>query len=131
MLQTYETYKMLKVSMIPEVNELHTELKDILSIFTNKRENILKITEDLMFEDDVVKFDIEVKNWKIRLNDHLTKQIEEETAIENKIELMKKCDDLNLINLELDHAYTSTLRNLISCKKRYFNHYLLFLIIHL
>lgn len=122
MLQTYESYKMLKVSKIPKVSELHTELQNILQMFTNKRENILKITEDQMFEEDSVKFDSEVEKWKIGLKNHLVAAIEDEPAFENKIELMKKCDKLELVDLDLDHVYISTFRNLIICKLHYFNH---------
>lgn len=117
MIQISETYKMLKISNIPGTRELHTELNNILSTFSNKRENVLNITMDIWFEDDNAKFHNEVETWKNRFKNHLTTEIEEESSFENKIELMRKCDELNIVDLELDHVYASTLRNLIACKK--------------
>lgn len=116
MMQIYDTHKTLKISNIPGTHELHTELDNILSTFAYNRENILDVAMDILFEDDYVKFHNEVKGWKTRLKNHLITEIEEETSFENKTELIKKCDELNIPDLKLNHVSSSTLGELITCK---------------
>lgn len=115
LVQTYDKYKMLKISSIPGIFDIYTELNNILSIFANKRENILNITTDILFENDHVKFHNEVEKWTNRLRNHLTAEIDGLPSFESKIELLKKYDELNIDDLGLDHVYTSTIKNLIIC----------------
>lgn len=115
-IETYQTYRLLKQSIIPGIQEYHTELKNIFLTFTEKRENILKITEDQTFEKDSETFYTAVKIFKSRLKTHLKTTINEAPDFEYKIKFLKKCEELNLTGLNLDKLYIKISNDLNTCK---------------
>jgi hypothetical protein len=116
MIETFEYFKQIRTSTIPMILEYDTELKDMFLTFTKKREDLFKITDDEMFERDSSTFDTGVKEWKNRLKIHIKTVIDDLPDFENKIEILKKCELLNLNNLELDPVCAKILTDIIISK---------------
>lgn len=116
MISTYQKLNVFKTSIIPGIREIYLELKNIFSTFIKGRENISIIVDDMMFENDSNKFDIEVDKWKNRVKIHINTVIEQTPDFGNKIILLKKCEKLNLNNLELDSVYIKILKNIMISK---------------
>lgn len=104
------------MSTIPGIHKFHAELKNMFLSFTEKRKNILKITEDQTFDKDSATFDTYIEEYKIRLKIYLKKVIDEAIDFEYKIELLKKCEQLNLTGLEFENLYIKTSKDLNTCK---------------
>jgi hypothetical protein len=104
------------MSTVPGIYEFHAELKNIFLTFTEKRKNILKITDDQAFDKDSAMFDIYIKQYRIRLKMHLKTVIDEAPDFEYKIELLKKCEQLSLTGLDLEKLYIKTSKDLNTCK---------------
>lgn len=105
MIETYDTYKILKTTRIQGILEVYEELRNIFEIFKKDRANIT--IEDPMFKVDSVKFNTAVEEWKIRLKNHIHAVFEDIPDFGNKIELLKRCEKLNLNGLGLDILYIS------------------------
>lgn len=115
MIEICYKYKRLK-NKIPGLKKLYPELKSMLTEFSKKRENILKIIDDIHFEKDSIKFNHDVEEWKGRLIEHIYTEFKEISDLGNKIKLLQKCDKLKLEGLELGQEFTSSFQNLIACK---------------
>lgn len=115
MFEIYIKYK-LKRHTIPKFDKLYLELKSIFSEFTKKRENIVIIIDDQTFEVDSNKFDNEMNAWINRLCIHAHDIIDEIPDFTNKINMLEKCERLNVKGLELDYVYYSTFKNLVMRK---------------
>lgn len=105
MIEIYDTYKVLKTTRIQGISEVYEELRNIFEIFIKDRENIM--VEDPMFNVDSVKFNTTVEEWKISLKNHIHVVFEDIPDFGNKIELLKRCEKLDLSGLELDSLYIS------------------------
>jgi len=103
MIVTYERYEVLITTRIQGIAEVYTELQNIYAMFTNKRPNIS--IEDGMFETDCIAYNNKINEWKIRLKDHIHAVFHGIPDFGNKIELLKRCEKLNLDGLELDSLY--------------------------
>lgn len=115
MFEIYLKYK-LKQHTIPKFDKLYLELKNIFLEFTKKRENIVIIIDDQTFEMDSITFDNEINAWIKRLCLHVHDIIEEIPDFINKINMLEKCERLNVKGLDLDNVYASTLKNLVMRK---------------
>lgn len=122
MLEIYQKCK-LKKHTIPKFDEFYTELKKLFSAFTKKRKNIILIIDDQSFETDSEIFDKEIGTWMNRLCEHIYIVIDEIPDFTNKIKMLKKCENLNLKGLELDHVYISLYQNIITCKYNFISYY--------
>lgn len=120
MIETFEYYQQIRTSTIPMIHKFDEELKDMFLTFTKKREDLFKITDDQTFEQDSSIFDTGVKEWKNRLKIHIQTVITDLPDFENKIEILKKCELLNLNSLELDPVCAKILTDIIISK---FNFY--------
>lgn len=63
--------------------------------------------KDQMFDEDSVGFHTGVEIWKIRLKNHIHTIFDDIPDFGNKIELLKRCEKLNLDSLDLDNLYIS------------------------
>lgn len=113
MIETYKMHQVLKTAKIDGILEIYDGLKNIFTLFIQNRENIW--IEDIMFEEDSVKFNTGIKEWKVCLKNHIHTIFKGIPDFENKIEFLKKCEKLNLDSLELDDLYISLFEDLNNC----------------
>lgn len=102
------------MSKIPSVNEVYfTEFKSIYVTFAKNTHYIFNM--DKAIDSDCEVFKNSIIEWEGRLKAHLHAVLKKMPDFINTIEMLKKCEKLNLTSLDLEKVYISTIVNIITC----------------